>query len=54
MADSGGSEKKTAAKTACWRKRKKRERCWYVKEWLFVGRKESERNGEKRREGKCQ
>ena len=31
-----------------------RERCWYVKEWLFVGRKESERNGEKRREGKCQ
>ena len=31
-----------------------RERCWYVKEWLFVGRKESERNGEKRREGECQ
>ena len=30
------------------------ERCWYVKEWLFVGRKESERNGEKRREGECQ
>ena len=31
-----------------------RERCWYVKEWLFVGRKESERNGEEMREGECQ
>jgi len=28
-----------------------RERCWYVKEGLFVGRNESERNGERRREG---
>ena len=30
------------------------ERCWYVKEGLFVGRKESERNGEEMREGEYQ